>query len=96
MTGLLREALRWRLDRSGRGARGPPILRAAPSGTERRLVVPVSRQEVGLAGKILVVDDDASVQRLLQHTLEQEGYEVVIAGRRGGGAPPVAGGGRRR
>ena len=32
-----------------------------------------------MAGKVLVVDDDASVQRLLQHTLEQEGYEVVVA-----------------
>ena len=38
------------------------------------------RQEVGLAGKVLVVDDDASVQRLLQHTLRQEGYDVVVAG----------------
>jgi pilus assembly protein CpaE len=42
--------------------------------------VAVSREEVGLAGKVLVVDDDASVQRLLQHTLRQEGFEVVIAG----------------
>ena len=33
-----------------------------------------------MAGKVLVVDDDASVQRLLQHTLRQEGFEVVIAG----------------
>jgi len=32
-----------------------------------------------MAGKVLVVDDDASVQRLLQSTLEQEGYEVVLA-----------------
>jgi pilus assembly protein CpaE len=32
-----------------------------------------------MAGKVLVVDDDASVQRLLQHTLRQEGYEVVVA-----------------
>jgi pilus assembly protein CpaE len=32
-----------------------------------------------MAGKVLVVDDDASVQRLLQYTLRQEGYEVVIA-----------------
>jgi pilus assembly protein CpaE len=32
-----------------------------------------------LAGKVLVVDDDASVQRLLQYTLKQEGYEVVVA-----------------
>jgi pilus assembly protein CpaE len=32
-----------------------------------------------MAGKVLVVDDDASVQRLLQQTLRQEGYEVVIA-----------------
>ena len=32
-----------------------------------------------MAGKVLVVDDDASVQRLLQFTLKQEGYDVVIA-----------------
>ena len=32
-----------------------------------------------MAGKILVVDDDASVQRLLQFTLQQEGFEVVVA-----------------
>ncbi len=32
-----------------------------------------------MAGKVLVVDDDASVQRLLQFTLQQEGYEVVVA-----------------
>ena len=32
-----------------------------------------------MAGKILVVDDDASVQRLLQFTLQQEGFEVVLA-----------------
>ena len=32
-----------------------------------------------MAAKILVVDDDPNVQRLLQHTLKQEGYEVVIA-----------------
>ncbi len=32
-----------------------------------------------MAGKVLVVDDDASVQRLLQATLAQEGYEVVVA-----------------
>ena len=32
-----------------------------------------------MAGKVLVVDDDASVQRLLQYTLKQEGYEVLIA-----------------
>ena len=31
-----------------------------------------------MAGKVLVVDDDASVQRLLQHTLKAEGFEVVI------------------
>jgi pilus assembly protein CpaE len=33
-----------------------------------------------MAAKILVVDDDANVQRLLQYTLRQEGYDVVIAG----------------
>jgi pilus assembly protein CpaE len=32
-----------------------------------------------MAGKVLVVDDDASVQRLLQFTLHQEGYEVIVA-----------------
>jgi pilus assembly protein CpaE len=32
-----------------------------------------------MAGKVLIVDDDASVQRLLQHTLQQEGYEVLVA-----------------
>ncbi len=32
-----------------------------------------------MAAKILVVDDDTSVQRLLTYTLKQEGYEVVIA-----------------
>lgn len=30
-----------------------------------------------MAAKILIVDDDANVQRLLQYTLKQEGYEVV-------------------
>lgn len=29
--------------------------------------------------KILVVDDDPNVQRLLQYTLKQEGYDVVVA-----------------
>lgn len=32
-----------------------------------------------MAGKVLVVDDDASVQRLLQQTLRGEGYEVSVA-----------------
>ena len=32
-----------------------------------------------MAGKVLVVDDDANVQRLLQYTLKQEGYEVLVA-----------------
>ena len=32
-----------------------------------------------MAGKVLVVDDDAGVQRLLQQTLRSEGYEVVLA-----------------
>ncbi|HEX4897286.1 MAG TPA: response regulator, partial [Candidatus Limnocylindrales bacterium] len=30
--------------------------------------------------KILVVDDDPNVQRLLRVTLKQEGYEVIVAG----------------
>jgi pilus assembly protein CpaE len=32
-----------------------------------------------MAAKILVVDDDANVQRLLTYTLRQEGYEVLLA-----------------
>jgi pilus assembly protein CpaE len=32
-----------------------------------------------MAGKVLVVDDDAGVQRLLQQTLRAEGYEVMLA-----------------
>lgn len=32
-----------------------------------------------MSAKILVVDDDANVQRLLTYTLRQEGYEVVVA-----------------
>ena len=32
-----------------------------------------------MAAKILVVDDDPNVQRLLQYTLKQEGYEVISA-----------------
>src|SRR5512141_1737643 len=32
-----------------------------------------------MAAKILVVDDDPNVQRGLEYTLRQEGYEVVIA-----------------
>ena len=30
-------------------------------------------------GKILIVDDDPNVQRLLQYTLKQEGYDVFVA-----------------
>ncbi|HEX9044914.1 MAG TPA: response regulator [Candidatus Limnocylindrales bacterium] len=33
-----------------------------------------------MPGKILVADDDASVQRSLAYTLRQEGYEVIAAG----------------
>ena len=32
-----------------------------------------------MAAKILVVDDDPNVQRLLQYTLRQEGYDVISA-----------------
>ncbi len=32
-----------------------------------------------MAAKILVVDDDPNVQRLLQYTLKQEGYDVIAA-----------------
>ena len=32
--------------------------------------------------KILVVDDEANVQRLLQYTLKQAGYTVAVASRR--------------
>jgi pilus assembly protein CpaE len=33
-----------------------------------------------MAGKVLVIDDDASVQRLLQYALKQEGYDVLVCG----------------
>jgi pilus assembly protein CpaE len=33
-----------------------------------------------MSAKILVVDDDPNVQRLLSFTLKQEGYEVIVAG----------------
>ena len=46
-----------------------------------------------MAGKVLVVDDDASVQRLLQFTLQQEGYEVIVAS---DGADGCAAGSRSR
>ncbi|MEO8230291.1 MAG: response regulator, partial [Chloroflexota bacterium] len=32
-----------------------------------------------MAAKILVVDDDPNVQRVLTYTLKQEGYEVLVA-----------------
>jgi pilus assembly protein CpaE len=32
-----------------------------------------------MSAKILIVDDDANVQRLLTYTLKQEGYETVVA-----------------
>ncbi len=32
-----------------------------------------------MAAKILIVDDDPNVQRLLTYTLKQEGYEVLVA-----------------
>jgi pilus assembly protein CpaE len=32
-----------------------------------------------MPAKILVVDDDPNVQRLLQYTLKQEGYDVIVA-----------------
>ena len=36
-------------------------------------------------GKILIVDDDPNVQRLLQYTLKQEGYDVFVAADRAEG-----------
>ena len=42
-----------------------------------------------MAAKILVVDDDQNVQRLLQYTLKQEGYEVIVAADGAEGFPPV-------
>ena len=34
---------------------------------------------IGKQGKILVVDDDASLAHTLRHFLEQEGYSVEVA-----------------
>src|SRR5262249_43264470 len=74
---------------------GPTGLRVPPSGLLRRpkcraiIAKPVEPAgapgELGpgrrsMPAKILVVDDDPNVQRLLQYTLKQEGYEVVVAG----------------
>ena len=42
-----------------------------------------------MAAKILVVDDDPNVQRLLQYTLKQEGYDVDRGARRRRGIPAV-------
>ena len=40
-----------------------------------------ARRSMGVGmSKILVVDDEANVQRLLQYTLKQAGYTVVVAG----------------
>src|SRR5436190_11918779 len=74
------------------GTIGSPRSSDGPSSTRE---VPCHNRDAGRAGrrprgegpgrrsmpaKILVVDDDPNVQRLLQYTLKQEGYEVVVAG----------------
>ena len=33
-----------------------------------------------MPGRILIVDDDPNIQRLLTHALKQEGYSVIVAG----------------
>ena len=69
------------LDRSGRSASAPVYCRHAPGGRGSAFRWSRGSSVTGerVAGKVLVVDDDASVQRLLQFTLQQEGYEVVMA-----------------
>ena len=42
-----------------------------------------------MAAKILIVDDDPNVQRLLQYTLKQEGYDGHRRRRRRGGVPAL-------
>ena len=54
-----------------------PII--ATPGTQAGDTVPPDPRGGPMAAKILVVDDDPNVQRLLQYTLKQEGYEVVVA-----------------
>ena len=44
-------------------------------------MLPVKRQVEDLAGeKILVVDDEAVVQKLITHYLTREGFQVITAG----------------
>jgi pilus assembly protein CpaE len=40
---------------------------------------PATRTEAPMPARILVVDDDPNIQRLLTYTLRQEGYEVTVA-----------------
>ena len=42
-----------------------------------------------MPAKILIVDDDPNVQRLLTYTIRQEGYEVITAGGRRRGLPDL-------
>ena len=64
-----------------------PIIHASADADDRSRFRETGRRL--MAAKILVVDDDPNVQRLLQYTLKQEGYEVVIAHGRRRGLPPV-------
>ena len=63
---------------AGRGSTGAPSSNPAPA-SRGAPDVAADRKEVRMAAKILVVDDDPNVQRLLTYTLKQEGYEVVVA-----------------
>ena len=55
-----------------------PQRRGSPE-PARSLIQRERPAENGWPAKILVVDDDANVQRLLQYTLKQEGYDVIVA-----------------
>jgi pilus assembly protein CpaE len=57
------------------------IARPAERWAYNRAIEPIGgfRHGEAMAAKILVVDDDPNVQRLLTYTLKQEGYEVLVA-----------------
>src|SRR4029077_9570037 len=70
-----------RIPAGGRPRRGRDGTYNRRAGGSHPLTCPSRDLRGGLmAAKILVVDDDPNVQRLLQYTLKQEGYEVVVAG----------------
>src|SRR3954454_16738286 len=67
---------------SSRGHRrsGESAYTRTTGGPRRSIVRRLDPRGGLMAAKILIVDDDPNVQRLLQYTLKQEGYDTVVAG----------------